>query len=280
MWERSRDDRRVSTTWASPPSSKRAHRTAAGRPARRTSDGRHLHAGQPPRPAQAFARPPRPLQGPARTGGSDEIGPGRSGRSGRFQAPPARPGPGPAGDDLGAASQRRRLRLPSDNRRPRSPVRGARSRLSAGLASPGRRTATCAASASSRSRRPPVFKVAMTRPGGRSPRSHSIHASSSLTGSGGGRSMAPIYGTDTGSAIGPGHTARAHLDVRVGWARSRPYPPCRPCHPCRHRRRRRRPRRPDWASRACRPPAPRWSAAGRRWTPRSAGPSGSPWPGR
>ena len=32
MCERSRDDRRVSTTWAWPSSSKRAHRTAAGRP--------------------------------------------------------------------------------------------------------------------------------------------------------------------------------------------------------------------------------------------------------
>lgn len=39
---------------------------------------------------------------------------------------------------------------------------------------------------------PPVLSVDMTRPGVDSPRSHSIQASSSLTGSGAGLSMAPI----------------------------------------------------------------------------------------
>ena len=62
---------------------------------------------------------------------------------------------------------------------------------------------------SSSSRIPPVFRLLMTLPGGVSPRSHSSHWASSLTGSGGGFSMTRGYP----SRVKP---PRRSLDMAIG----------------------------------------------------------------
>ena len=88
--------------------------------------------------------------------------------------------------------------------------------------------------------------------------------------------VAPVLARDAARPASPdGETGLA------GWAPERVGPaqrlitscrPCRPSGPCPRRRRR--------PSRACPRRRPRWSGTGPRWTRRSAGPSGSPSPGR
>ena len=173
--DRSRDARRVRTTWAWPSSSKRAQSTAAGR---RDAPGR-ASAGVP-RPA-SDRRVRRASKRAWRTSATS-IGLG-SRHPGRLQS-----APGPAGANRpawGSPADRPRTgaaSIGSDNRLP-GLHRGI-TVVGAGRDSFTSGPAHARAHSSSRSRRPPVFRVDMTRPGGVSPRSHSIQASSSLAGSG------------------------------------------------------------------------------------------------